>query len=103
MAPGDLELVRQYVNTNDVEEGIDEISTPEDFRDWLSAHGLEGAGSRPTDEDVRRAIDVREALRALLLTNNGQPPDPAAVRRLNAIAEDARLLVRFEPEGGSAL
>jgi predicted RNA-binding Zn ribbon-like protein len=102
-APGELELVRKFVNTRDVEEGIDELDTPEALRRWLSKEGFQSSGPRPTDADVRRAIAMRESLRALLLANNGEPLDARAVETLNAISDDLRLLVRFAPEGGSAL
>ena len=39
-APGDLELVRLFVNTKDVEEDKDEIATPKALRAWLEDVGL---------------------------------------------------------------
>ena len=54
--------------------------------------------------DLRRAIDFREALRALLLANNdGEAPGPAAVAVLNRIAERAKLVARFDERGTAAL
>jgi predicted RNA-binding Zn ribbon-like protein len=96
-------VVRQFLNTHDVEEGIDEISTPEALRAWISEQGLPLPGPRVTAADVRRATELRESLRALLLANNGEPLEPHAVETLNGLTEDLRLLVRFEGEGGSAL
>jgi predicted RNA-binding Zn ribbon-like protein len=101
-APGELELVRAFLNTHDVEEGIDEVATPSQLADWLTAHELP-ASATPTPADVARAGAAREALRSLLLSNNGEPLDPAAVETLNDLAADTRLLVRFEPDGGSVL
>ena len=102
-APGELELVRQFVNTNDVEDGVDALATPQTLGAWLSQHGLDGGRRRPTGGDVARAITLREALRALLLANNGEMLDPAAVHELNGTAADIRLLMRFGRDGGSAL
>jgi predicted RNA-binding Zn ribbon-like protein len=102
-APGELELVRKFVNTRDVEEGIDELDTPEALQRWLTAQGFKATATRPTDADVRRALAMRESLRALLLANNGESLDRRAVETLNTISDDVRLLVRFAPEGGSAL
>jgi predicted RNA-binding Zn ribbon-like protein len=102
-APGELELVRKFVNTRDVEEGIDELDTPKALRRWLSSQGFKSKAPRPTEADVRRAIALRESLRALLLANNGERVDRRAVETLNAISDDLRLQVRFAPEGGSAL
>ena len=44
--------------------------------------------------DLRRAVDVREGLRALLLQNNGLEPDPARIERLDAAAQRAGVRVR---------
>jgi predicted RNA-binding Zn ribbon-like protein len=72
-APGDLELVRRFVNTRDLELGTDELATPAD----LDAHlGTSGA----TEPDLARALSFREALRALLLANaTGDRPPPEAL------------------------
>src|SRR5688572_25532101 len=101
-APGELELVRAFVNTNDVDDGIEQIGSPAQLAGWLAEHGFE-AGGKLTRRDVERAVELREALRALLLANAGEPLDRDAVERLNGTAERARLLVRFEDDGGSAL
>jgi len=98
-APGDLELVRLFVNTNDVEEGSDEIATPKALRAWLEGAGL--PAGRIADEDVKRAISAREGLRGLLLANNGEPLDQAAVDSLNRAAPS--VAVRFDAEGRSKL
>jgi predicted RNA-binding Zn ribbon-like protein len=52
---------------------------------------------------VRQAQAVREALRKLLLANNGDPLDPAAVETLNAAAKGAELQVRMAPDGRAEL
>lgn len=103
VAPGELEVVRQFVNTRDAEEGIDEIATPEALRAWLSKHDLEPRGPRPTEEDVRRAAVMRESLRALLFANTGEPLDARAVKTLNGMAQHLGLLVCFDGGGGSTL
>jgi len=52
---------------------------------------------------VRRAAALREALRALLLANNGEPVDPGAVGTINEIADDLSCRVRFGPAGDCEL
>src|SRR6185312_1709018 len=89
-ARGDLELVRQFLNTRDVEEGIDEIADPEGLRTWLAANDLE-AGPRLGAADVERAATMRESLRALTFANNGEPLEPGAVTTLNSLAAEAHL------------
>ena len=103
VAPGELEIVRQFLNTHDVEDGIDAISTPDALEGWLLRHGLASRRSSATDEHVRRATEMRESLRALLLANNGEPLEAGAVKTLNELTRDLRLFVRFDGDGGSAL
>ena len=101
-APGELELVRLFLNTHDVEEGTDQIGEPEALRAWLEGQGLD-AGANVRRGDVRRAAAMRESLRALTLANTGEPLDPGAVPTLNSIAADARLVVRFDEHGHTVL
>jgi predicted RNA-binding Zn ribbon-like protein len=102
-APGELELVRQFVNTNDVEDGIEDLATAELLSEWLSAHDLD-AGNQPLAETDRlRAIELREALRGLLLANGGEPVDAAAVKSFNVVAGDIGLVVTAEGDGGLSL
>jgi predicted RNA-binding Zn ribbon-like protein len=98
-APGALRLVQQFVNSYDVEDEIEAFSGPKALRDWLADHGLLERRARVTGADLARAIEVREALRALLLANNGEKLDRAAVRTLNEAASSAPLFVRFDDDG----
>jgi predicted RNA-binding Zn ribbon-like protein len=103
-APGELNHIRRFVNTRDLEDGSDAIAEPATLHDWLAERGLIDADCELTPADVRQAHDVREALRKLLLANNeGTPSDPAAVDALNAAAKRAELEMRFGPEGEAAL
>src|SRR5687767_5960716 len=102
-APGELELVRSFVNTNDIDDALEHLGTPEMLREWMSVHGLD-VGDRPlTKADVHRAQDLREALRALLLANGGERLDRRAIDTLNAAGQAAGLRVSFERDGASAL
>lgn len=102
-APGELELVRRFVNTNDVEDETDELATPDGLRNWLAKNGLEPEDRPPSLADVRQAIELREALRALLLANNGEPFDRGALSALNAAVDRAGLGIRFDTGGHAAL
>lgn len=103
-APGELELVRQFVNTLDIEAGTEALSTPEALGTWLSEAGLSHAKLEPTVAELRRAVRLREALRETLVAHSEpsctEPAD--AWRALDEAARRARLHVRFDP-GGSAL
>ena len=102
-APGELNHIRRFVNTLDLEDRSDEIAEPGALRDWLAERDLIDPGAELGPEDVARAHEVREALRKLLLANNGDPVDQAAVETLNDAAARADLQVRFEPDGAANL
>jgi predicted RNA-binding Zn ribbon-like protein len=92
-----LDLVRDYVNTLDFETGIDLISTPDELAMWFSEQGLVDDLVEPTDQEVADARAVREAIRALLLVNNGVEADAgAASKTLEEAGRKAQLGVRFE-------
>src|SRR5215208_3478588 len=95
-APQPLYLVQRFVNSIDLESGEDELSSPEALRGWFAQRGLMDGGDAVGPADLRRALDVREGLRALLLHNNGHPLDEERVRRLDRAVRRAAVRVRFE-------
>jgi predicted RNA-binding Zn ribbon-like protein len=97
-ASGGLELVQAFVNTVDREHGPDLLDEDVGLADWLERRML-SADLRPGDR--ARALEVREALRALLLANNGEPRDPAAQDTLERAARRARLEPAFPPDGAT--
>jgi predicted RNA-binding Zn ribbon-like protein len=70
------ELIRDFVNTLHKDPRGDEESlvAPEDLAEWLNGRGLL-AEKRATPAELRRAVELREAFRQLLLTNNGEQLD----------------------------
>ena len=104
-APGELELVRGFVNTWDAEDGSDALTTPAALGAWLAEHGLLAAspGPRVTAAAHRRAIELREALRATLRAHHGHPEEECAQEAVRDAAERARLQVRFDAGGRSHL
>jgi predicted RNA-binding Zn ribbon-like protein len=95
-APGELELVRAFINTWDADDDREDVPGPAELRDWLVEHDLLDARAHVTTADHRRAIVVREALRAVLLANAGLDLDPSAAPALDEAARGARLGVRFD-------
>ena len=103
-APAELELVREFVNTWDVEEGTDGLDSPDAALAWLAAHGLDGGERSIGEEDRERLVEVREALRGLLLANNsGEPFPDAALQILNEQSAEAAVVLRFDPDGAALL
>ena len=96
-APQPLYLVQRFVNSVDLESGEDELGTPDALRDWFAERGLMEKGDGVTAADLRRAVEVREGLRAVLLRNNGLPLDEERVERLDRAVGRASVRVRFEP------
>jgi predicted RNA-binding Zn ribbon-like protein len=97
-APGDLALVQDFVNTNDIEGRRDQFATPELMRAWLLERGLLGKRDRISTEDFVAATSVRECLRSLAGANNELPVEPAALQILDQTARRT-LAVSFTPEG----
>ena len=108
-APGALETVRSFVNT------LRRRAT-RSRRRWPSPDELARAGSRAqellgapagtgraTAADLRRAIELREALRAHLRAHHGDPLRAGAAEVLDAAARRARLTVRFTGADTTAL
>jgi predicted RNA-binding Zn ribbon-like protein len=65
-APGYLELVRVFVNSVDLESGIDDLSTGAEATAWLVQHGVIGAGDDVDDQGAAALRRLREALRDLV-------------------------------------
>lgn len=105
-----LDLVRDFVNTFDLETGADRIASPDELAEWFSEEGLVDDLVEPTAAEHADALAVREAVRQLLLAHNGVEADTAAASTtLEDAGRTTRLGVRFEdgkptlaPEGDGA-
>ncbi|TNF80532.1 MAG: CGNR zinc finger domain-containing protein [Acidobacteria bacterium] len=102
-APGDLRVLQAFVNTRDIEGGTDELESAAALGAWLAAWGLLPEGTALGTADLEQARAVREALRRLLLANNGAPLDKRAVEILDRAADKAPLRARFSPDGAVGL
>ena len=81
--------MQRFVNSVDLETGEDELQTPRRSATGSPSGALDGE-DRVTAADLKRAIDVREGLRAVLLQNNGLPLDEERVERLDSAVGRAR-------------
>ena len=86
-APEPLRRVQLFVNSIDMHNQVEWL--PE----WLASHGL--------GRKRKRAIELREALRALVLANNGSELDASAVAFVNGAAR--RVSVRLDDMGDAHL
>lgn len=75
----------------------EQVGTPEALRQWLRQRGLIGPGARLGAADLRRALDVREGLRALMFANNGSEADHEAIAKLNRALRGPGLFVSLSP------
>ena len=97
----DIELVSSFVNTlekNTSRPDEESFDSPDALASWMAAHGIP-PGDDLGPDDVRRAMDFREAMRLLLLSNNLGELDDSALRRLRAAADDGLIRVEIEDDG----
>jgi predicted RNA-binding Zn ribbon-like protein len=95
-APPPLRLVQLLLNSRDAENGIEWLSSPSELRAWLVARGYRAS---PDEDDRRRLVRVREALRELTLENNGHEFDATARDVLERETKRAPLRVSFSEPG----
>ncbi len=103
-APGRLEIVRAFINTADLEEGTDELSTAEGLERWIALQDLDSGPLLPPEchgQELETAVALREALRALCLSNNGVKPDHDARTALDEATASLHLhlTARFGVDG----
>ena len=91
-APGELRLIQAFVSSKD-------FANPRALADWLALWGLVTPGTKLTEDELRRALEVRDGLRELVRANQGRAVNDAALARLDQAAETAILRVRFASGG----
>ena|SRR5450755_82925 len=103
-APGDLEHIRAFVNTIDVEQGHDQLASPVALAAWLQSSGLMARAATATSADLAHAVALRESLRAILLAHSGDSPVPgAAAQELDHACARARVRLHFDELGAAVL
>src|SRR4051794_36188156 len=93
VAPGELELVRTFINSWNPEVGVEALTGPAAARRWLTEKKLLPTNSTVGERELSDLIEVREALRALAYANNGGPTDPHARETLNRFARQAPVTI----------
>ncbi|MFI0480078.1 CGNR zinc finger domain-containing protein [Actinomadura sp. 9N215] len=88
-APAGLELVRLFINTRDLEAGLDELHDATQLTGWFRAHELLRRNEAADQADVARAVRLREAIRALVRDRSDPNLAPAAAAEFNKAAKAA--------------
>jgi predicted RNA-binding Zn ribbon-like protein len=99
-APGRLALVQAFENSfYDLGEqrGMDHFATRDGLAEWLAQRGLDAGDV--SDADLRRAVAVRNGLRAILAEHNGAPRDAPAVAALREAADGLPVAIGIDDDG----
>jgi predicted RNA-binding Zn ribbon-like protein len=104
-APGRLELLQRFVNSynHDFPREWDRIGTPNRAQAWLRQKRLLARGDRVSDADVARLRELREAIRALAIANQGGQPEAAATDVIRRVSGMAQLSIAIDDTGRTAL
>jgi predicted RNA-binding Zn ribbon-like protein len=101
--PIELAAVQALVNTIDLEGNDDQLDGPEALREFLVGLGLLSTSETVDQGDLALTIELREALRAMLRVNHGEPLDPVALQVVNRSAAGLPLRVAFDADGHPVL
>ncbi len=104
-APGRLELLQRFINSHnhDFPADWDRIGTPDKARAWLLEKGLLAPGDRVSHADVARLRELREALRELVVANQGKRPAGTPKDVISRVAGSAELIVAVDDSGLTTL
>src|SRR6516165_7067120 len=96
-APDGLDLVIDFVNTLDLDDGLDALASTNGLDGWLAERALLRAnGPRASERDWRQAVELREALRALMLHDNSAAAAGQARNVLERVARRGKLSAHFQ-------
>jgi len=98
-APGSLELVQRFINSNEMPDGVDELRSSPLATEWL----LRATGTPlvVSEKDRERLVATREALRDLLEAHTGENVDPAVLVRLEKLLSRAPLRPVLTSQGAT--
>ena len=102
-APGSMGLIQAFVNTADLEPGVEALGDPDALSAWLVARGLMASSQKADEADLRHAIALREAIRGAIGANSGGSVYPVDMATLNGAVSASRLMPRFGADGRARL
>jgi predicted RNA-binding Zn ribbon-like protein len=97
---GSLRLVREFVNTRDIEAGTEALADHGELAKWLRHNTLLVDDEPVGSVDLEHAVELRESVRELL---SGGSEAERAAGVLSAAARRSRLRPEFTPSGGVRL
>ena len=95
-------LLQDYLNTFALNTGVDQLARPEDLRLWFADKKLVNLPTL-TNNAVRQAQDLREAIREVILSHGGVQVDPAATVIIRDVWQEGRLALLIDPAGSPRL
>ena len=90
-ATGAVGLVQAFVNSVDLQDGPEELENPNTLKAWLVAKGLLDSSQSVEASDLKHAVALREAIRAVIGANSGSKLYPVDIATLNEAAAASRL------------
>ena len=97
--PDAARLVRDFINTHELQIEREDLASPADLQNWLSERDLLPTDARLGPADLATAVAIREGLRALLLENAGHGGDAVATSVLNQVLAELPLRMTFDQGG----
>ena len=98
-APGTLELVQRFINSNEMPDGVDELRSAPLAGEWLGQ--ITGRPFAVSEKERERLVATREALRDVLEAHTGENVDPAVVVRLEKLLSRAPLRPVLTAQGAA--
>jgi predicted RNA-binding Zn ribbon-like protein len=104
-APGRLELLQRFINTynHDFPSEWDRIGDKAKAQAWLQQKRLVSPGDRISDDDAACLRELREAIRALTIANQGGQLERGAADIVRRASRAAQLSVALDDTGRTAL
>ena len=102
-APPGLALVQDFLNTTDLEEGLDDLGDVDGLHAWLLAQAIAAPDLVLREGDRRRLVTLREALRDVIEGRDHDGIDPAALAVVEDAAESAAVRVTLGRDGRATL
>lgn len=92
-------ILRAFLNTREIAEGTDQLSSSEGLRTWMASLGLTGSEHDVAPGDGEWVRAVREALRDVLAAHNGADVSAKSLTVLNQVAARTPLVATFDQKG----